>query len=404
MALVSDSVDERSPLSVQASLGLPRVLMVADHIGYAGGVVHGATTYFLEVLPELVQAGVKLTTCFLRDPHPAAEGLRSQGIVPTFLSAARMNPFVVLRIAAIARRNGCTVLHAMGIKAILMARLATRLVSAQTILHLHDMVEPSLLVGHLQRTLARPSDMAVCVSRAIAPIATRRYNVCPERTRVIHNGIRLERFQNVSKEVRAPLRSSMGLDERAHVLLLVGRMHPIKGHQTMLSMMPAIVSRCPDVVLLLAGDGPDRAACETMVRDLGLERHVRFLGQRRDVPELLEACDIVVIPSQAEGLPIAAIEAHAAGRPVVGFGCGGVGEVVHHGMTGRVVPAADSDAFVNATTALLLDEKTRGAYGTEARRVAQSFSLDTHVQQVLRCYRDIARTREDQVVTRPMAG
>ena len=404
MANVSGSADQRSAPKAQFSPNVPRVLVVADHIGYAGGVIHGATTYFLEVLPALVEAGVNLTACFLRDPHPAADGLRAQGIMPTFLSAARMNPLVAIQVAAIARRNRCTVLHAMGIKAILMARLATRLVSTRTILHLHDMIEPSTLVGHLQQTLARPSDMAVCVSGAIAPIAIRRYNVRPHRVRVIHNGIRLERFQNVSTDVRAPLRRTMGIDERARVLLLLGRMHPIKGHQTMLGMMPAIVSRCPDVVLMLAGDGPDRAACEAMVRQLRLEQHVRFLGQRRDVPELLQACDLVVIPSQSEGLPIAAIEAHAGGRPVVGFGCGGVGEVVHDAMTGRVVPAADTDAFVNATTALLLDEETRVAFGMEARRVAQCFSLDAHVQQLLHCYQDIARTQEDQVVARPMAG
>jgi glycosyltransferase involved in cell wall biosynthesis len=367
-------------------------MIVADHLGYAGGVVHGVTTYFLEVLPALVEAGVALTVCYLREPHPAADGLRERGIAPVFLSAARMNPFVALRVAEMARRSGSNVLHAMGIKGTLMARLATRLAPARTLLHLHDLIEPGTLVGGLQRALARPTDMAVCVSAAAAPIAVKRYNVRPERVRVIHNGIRLERFERVAGDARARVRAALSIAPSTPVLLLVGRMHPIKGHRAMLEMMPEIVRRCPDVQLLLVGDGPERAGCEAVVRERGLDRHVRFLGQRRDIAELLQASDVVVVPSQSEGLSLAAIEAHAAGRPVVGFDAGGIVEVVEDGVTGRIVPAADCAAFANATATLLLDEGARATFGREAQRVAQRFSLDAHVDALLSCYREVVET------------
>ena len=373
----------------QSTGRLPRVMIVADHLGYARGVVHGVTTYFLEVLPALAEAGVELTVCYLRQPHPAAESLRERGISPVFLSAARMNPFIALQVAILARRNRCEVLHAMGIKGILMARLATRLAPARTLLHLHDLIEPGAVVGRLQHLFARPSDMAVCVSAAVTPIAVRRYNVRPDRVRVIHNGIRLERIAGVSPDVRAGIRAALGVAPDSPVLLLVGRMHPIKGHRVMLQMLPDIVRRVPDATLLLAGDGPERAACEELSRALGLDRHVRFLGQRRDIPELLQASDVVVVPSQSEGLSLAAIEAHAAGRTVVGFDAGGISEVVRDGITGRIVPAGDREAFADAAASLLLDESGRAAYGREARVVARGFGLDAHVAALLDCYREI---------------
>jgi glycosyltransferase involved in cell wall biosynthesis len=370
--------------------GLPRVMIVADHLGYAGGVVHGVTTYFLDVLPALAEAGVALTVCYLREPHPAADALRERGISPVFLSAARMNPFVAVQVATLARRNHCDVLHAMGIKGTLMARLATRMVPARTILHLHDLIEPGPLVGQLQRTFARDLDMAVCVASAAVPIAIHRYKVEPGRVRVIHNGIRLERYERVSPDARDRLRGSLGVSDRERVLMLVGRMHPIKGHRTMLRMMPGIIRQCAHAVLWLAGDGPDRSECEAMARELGLQDRIRFLGQRRDVPELLAACDVVVVPSQSEGLPIAAIEAHAAGRPVVGFDVGGVGEVVEDGASGRVVTAADEIAFIDAAAALLNDDPARAEYGATARARAQEFSLEAHVTQLVQCYRECA--------------
>lgn len=362
------------------------VLVVADHLGYPGGVVHGVTSYFLNVLPALARAGVNLTVCFLRDPHPAADELREHGIDPIFLSSARINPLVTFQIADMARRGGCGILHAMGIKATLMARLATYMIPARTILHLHDLVEPNPAVGQLHRIVARPSDTAVCVSRAIVPIAVRRYNVPPNRVHVVHNGIILERFQRVSDAARAGMRESMGIKEGGPVMLVAGRMHPIKGHRAMLQMMPAIVRRCPDVVLLVAGDGPERRACEELVRELRLERNVKFLGQRRDIPELLQACDIVVVPSESEGFCLAAVEAFAVGRPVVAFNCGGVGDVIEHGATGLLVPAGNRDAFVDAAASLLLDPAKRSSYGQNARIAAMRFSLGRHVEQLLAVY------------------
>jgi len=384
--------------------GSQRVLVVADHLGYPGGVVHGVTTYFLEVLPALARAGVDLTVCYLREPHPAAESLRAHGIEPTFLSAARSNPFVAFSIASLARRHGCSILHAMGIKATLMARIATRLVPARTLLHLHDLVEPGPLVGTLHQLLARRSDMAVCVSAAVAPLAVDRYNVRPDRVRVIHNGIRLDRFTSLPPEARAQLRQSLGLGNETPVLLLAGRMHPIKGHRAMLRMMPAIVRRCPDIVLLLAGDGPERGACEAMAGQLGIDRHLRFLGQRRDVPELLQACDVVVVPSESEGFCLVAVEAFATSRPVVAFDSGGVREVVEDGVTGWVVPAGGENAFVDAVVSLLLDARRRAEFGSRARLAAGQFGIEQHVQRLLDVYRELNGNTADRRIAVPVHG
>jgi glycosyltransferase involved in cell wall biosynthesis len=325
---------------------------------------------------------------YLREPHPAVDILRERGISPVFLSAARANPFVALQVAAMARRSGCTIMHAMGIKATLMARIASYLAGTRTILHLHDLIVPGRGIGSLQRTFARATDMALCVSSAAVPIAVGSYGVNPGRVRVIHNGIELQRFANVPEGTRQRLHGALGISPERRVLLLVGRMHPVKGHREMLQAMPAIVRECPETLLLVAGDGPERAACEAIVAGAGLGGHVMFLGQRRDIPELLHACDLLVIPSQSEGLPIAAIEAHAAGRPVVGFDVGGVREVVQDGVTGRVVPAADIVALAEATSSLLRDGPTRAAYGEAAGRVAQSFGLEAHVRSLIACYRE----------------
>jgi glycosyltransferase involved in cell wall biosynthesis len=368
---------------------LPRVLFVADKLGYPDGVSFGGTTYFVNVLPALVEAGLPLTTCFLREPHPMERKLRERGLDPIFLSAAPADPTVALKLAAVVRKNGCSVLHAAGIKGTLMARVAARITGAGVIVHVHDQKDPGSAIRGLNRIFARPTDLGLCVSRAVCETAIRGYHVAPERLRVVPNGLEIQRFRDLPEGTRERVRAALGVGQGTPVLGLYGRFYPVKGQKLMLQMMPRIVAARPDVLLLLAGDGPDRAECESLVDRLGLRERVRFLGHRDDIPDLLAACDLFLMPSQTEGLPLAAIEALAMGRPVVGFDVGGVPEVVDDGQTGYLVPYGDQQGFVAAVLRLVGDPARLAEFGARSWRAAERFSVTEHVRQLLDCYREM---------------
>src|SRR6185312_7523386 len=365
---------------------LPPVMILADHFGYADGVRHGVTTYLLHVLPPLIAAGIDLTVCFLRAPHAAAEDLRAMGIRPVFFDAGKWDPTVALRIAALAKRNGVRLLHATGVKGTLAARTAARLIGARTLLHMHDLNDPGAL-STLQRLVAQPTDAAVCVSQAVWELAVKRYHVAFERVRVARNGIPLEALRSAGAGEHSRVRAELGIEAGRPVLAIIGRLHPVKGHRALLGMLPAIVRSCPEALLLVIGDGPERGNCEALTRTLGLSRHVRFLGRRSDVPRLLSAIDLVLMPSQSEGLGLAAIEALAAARPVIAFAAGGLPEVVTDGLNGRLVPPGDGQAFANAVIETLRDPGRRFSYARGAASSAQRFSVEAHVRRLIDCYR-----------------
>lgn len=366
---------------------LPPIMVLADHFGYTGGVRHGVTTYLLYVLPLLAAAGVDLTVCFLRAPHPAADELRAHGIQPVFLDAGKWDPTVALRIAALAKCHGVRLLHATGVKGTLAARIASRLTGARTLLHVHDLNDPGAPLAALQRLLARPTDAAVCVSQAVLELAVNRYHVRPERVRVARNGIPLEAIRRAGADARNPVRAELGIEPERPVLAIIGRLHPVKGHRALLTMLPEILRGCPQALLLVIGDGPERAGCEELARSLGLTQQVRFLGRRGDVPRLLSAIDLVLMPSESEGLGLAAIEALAAARPVIAFAVGGLPEVVIDGVNGRLVPPGDGRAFASAVADTLLDSGRRLSYGRGAASSAQDFGVEAHVQRLMDCYR-----------------
>jgi glycosyltransferase involved in cell wall biosynthesis len=365
---------------------LPPVMILADHFGYADGVRHGVTTYLLHVLPLLAAAGVEMTVCFLRAPHAAAADLHALGIRPVFFDAGKWDPTVALRIAGLARHRGVRLLHATGVKGTLAARIAARLTGARTLLHMHDLNDPGAL-SVAQRLAAQPTDAAVCVSQAVCELAVRRYHVRPERVCVARNGIPLELLRDAGADTRSRVRAELGIEPGQPVLASVGRLHPVKGHRALLSMLPAIVRSCPRALLLVVGDGPERAACEHLAGSLGMTRHVRFLGRRADVPRLLSAIDLVLMPSHSEGLGLAAIEGLAAARPVIAFAVGGLPEVVVDGLNGRLVPPGDCEAFAQAVIDTLADPARRASYARGAAASAQGFSIELHVQRLIDCYR-----------------
>jgi glycosyltransferase involved in cell wall biosynthesis len=366
---------------------LPPVMVLADHFGYAGGVRHGVTTYLLHVLPLLAAAGVELTVCFLRAPHAAAEELRQRGIQPVFLDAGKWDPTVALRIAALARHRGVRLLHATGVKGTLAARIAARLTGARTLLHVHDLNDPGAVLGALQGLLARPTDAAVCVSQAVRELASGRYHVRPERVCVARNGIPLEALRQAGTGAGDEVRAELDIEPGRPVLAVIGRLHPVKGHRAVLAMLPAILRSCPRAQLLVIGDGPERPACEALARDLGISEGVRFLGKRGDVARLLSAIDLVLMPSQSEGLGLAAIEGLAAGRPVIAFAVGGLPEVVVDGLNGRLVPPGDCEAFSRAVIQTLQDPERRLSYARGAASSAENFGVEAHVQRLIDCYR-----------------
>jgi glycosyltransferase involved in cell wall biosynthesis len=371
---------------------LPPVMVLGDHFGYPGGVAHGVTSYFLQVLPALRAAGIDLTVCFLREPHPAAEALRGHGIDPVFLSAGKWDPSVVTRIASLARCRGVRLMHSTGLKGTVAGRIASRLAGAQNILHVHDLNDPGNILSGLQLLFARSTDLAICVSDAVRDLTVRRYHVAAERVRVVHNGIRLEDLTDVDEDTRLRVRQSLRLNQDCPVLAMIGRMHPVKGHRSMLKMLPAITAECPDLVLLLAGDGPQRAVCEALASELHLDANVRFLGHRSDIPRLLAASDLLVMPSESEGLGLAAIEALAAGKPVVAFAVGGLREVVVDGANGRLVTPGDCSGFAAAVVETIRDRQRLADYGYRAALDSKRFTVEEHVRKLIDCYQEASQS------------
>lgn len=372
-----------------------RLLFLSDHLGYAGGVTTGATTYFLTVLPELKAQGVDVRACFLRERHPVAAHLEDRGIEPIFLNRGKWDPLALVDLLRIIDQGRVDLVHAAGMKGILLGRAAGRMRKRKVIAHLHDTSVPGTLFRGLHQAMAGWTDRCLVISEAVGKLARERFGIPADRVTVLYNGIDMEKFRQgdaEARDARERIRREFSMPQSAPVLAVIGRLSPEKGQAYFLPWLPDLLKTHSDAHVLIVGEGPDRQECEVVVRTNDTAASVRFTGHRSDIPDILAACDVLVIPSLMEGLSFCALEAMAAGRPVAAFRVGGIPELIIHDRTGVLAPERDGSALVEQIRRLLDDAALRTSVIAEGKFFVNRFSTQNHIQGLIAIYEDVLRS------------
>jgi glycosyltransferase involved in cell wall biosynthesis len=354
--------------------------MTVLHLSSSSGP-GGAETVMASVASGLDPARYRSAVCLFRDGwlRDRCEGL---GLETHVIPITRALDLVWLRrFQALLRERDVALIHAHEFGANTWGTLAGRLARRPVVATVHGR---SYYTDSLRRRLAyrvvSRAAVMVAVSENVQRFVVESTGVSPHRVRVVHNGIGLQR--PVSSEVRARVRSELGLLEADRVVTAVGNLYPVKGHRYLLEAAPRILARCPSAVFLFAGRGDCEAELRAQARALGIEARVRFLGLRHDVPALLAVAHVFAQPSLAEGLSIAILEAMAAAKPVVTTRVGGNPELVADGASGLLVEPADASALAAAVTRLLTDaEEARRLGDNGLARVRSRFSIDAMVRQ-----------------------
>ena len=207
------------------------------------------------------------------------------------------------------------------------------------------------------------------------------------------NGIPVRRFGR-GADARAAARARLGIPPAAPVLGCVGRLVGLKNHRLLLGCLPQLAAAHPDVRLLLVGDGPLEATLKAEAVALGIADRVVFAGACDDVPALLPALDVFVLPSLTEGLSIALLEACAAGLAVVASDVGGNPEIVHDGVSGRLFHSGDGATLCALLDDLLGDAAQRDRLGTAAREwVLDNASVEAMADGYAGLYREALAVR-----------
>jgi L-malate glycosyltransferase len=304
-----------------------------------------------------------------------------------------------IRLRSLAGRRSTHLIHANSTRAGLMAVVAARLGGPPVVVTVRDCLPGSPLGGAVRRVLGRHAAVVIANSDYTAANFSR--SRTSNRVLSIHNAVDLQRF-NPERLSRADARARLGLDDSAPVLGVVAQLAPWKAQDDAIRCAAVLRKAWPNLRLLLVGEVKfkskaaryDNQAYANSLRRLGdelsLNGTLRFLGERDDVPLILRALDLLLVPSWEEPFGRSLIEAMAMETPVVATSRGGPAEIIRDGIDGVLLRPRQPQQWAETIHPLLADPDRRGEMGRQGRRrAAQSFNLETHVRLVLDVYRGV---------------
>lgn len=267
-----------------------------------------------------------------------------------------------LKVAKILREEKIDIIHTHNTQPFIDGTIGAIMSGVKTIVHTdHARAFPDKRRYMIaERFLSRFAYRVVGVSEKTSDDLMKYEKISPRKIMTIPNGIDGNRFK--IKVDREKKKKELGLTTEGPVIGLASRLTSQKGIPFLLRAMSEILAAIPDAVLIIAGEGRIEDELKKEALDLQIADHVRFIGPRMDMPELLKLFDLYVMPSLWEGLPMVLLEAMAAGCPIVSTNVGGIGTAIQHGINGSLVNSQDSDALAKEIVRVLKDKELRSKY------------------------------------------
>ncbi|MBN2412328.1 glycosyltransferase [candidate division KSB1 bacterium] len=325
-------------------------------------------------------------TCGLKKEEPAGEIYKQEGMRVFFLGNGKYSVGNVTGLIKLVDREKIDLLHLHGYSSANFGRIAAREKGIPNIVHEHAILKilpHQYLADFLLRKM---TDSAIGVSGAVKEFLSKGRHVPAELIKIVYNGVNLEKFQKCGQETLANLRREFSLQKDNIIIGALTRLREEKGNEYLIRAMPAVIEKYPAVRLLIAGDGPLKEKLESLVRELGLEKHVYLIGFRTDVLDLLTLFDIVVIPSLNEGFGLVMVEAMAMEKPIVATKVGGLIEIAGGTDSAVFVRPGNSRELSDGLISMITDPEKAKKMAQIGLQESARFSIQKNVEKLEELY------------------
>jgi glycosyltransferase involved in cell wall biosynthesis len=361
-------------------MGSPRVLQVVLSLN------PGGTERLVVELAGRLNADMPMMVCCLDEAGAWAAEVEMKNVqVLALRRAPGFRPSLGHAIARAASRHGATVIHAHHYSPFVYSCLARMWKpELQLVFTEHGRISdtpPSAKRRVANQILGRLPRRVFAVSEHLKNHLVAE-GFAPDSVAVVYNGIDIGPLPDAAMRTR--IREQLLLADNDVLIGTIGRLEPVKDIETLIKAVAQLAAKMRSM-LIIVGDGPERARLEEIVREVPEKLNVRFMGHRNDARQWLAGCDIYVNSSISEGVSLTILEAMAAGLPIIATRVGGTPEVVDESC-GRLIPSRDPSALADALLTLARDAELRCKLGRLARRRAESRFT---VQRMIDQYREV---------------
>lgn len=341
----------------------------------------------------LIEGAADQATWYLAAPAQSEVARRLNGKAKLFpIERSSIKALLTIpRLARYCRTQGIQIVDCQSSKAHSIGLLLKKLVPELKLV-VHRRVDFAAASGLMSRRkyLSPDVDAYIAISQAIARIMEDA-GIAAHKTHVVRSAVDPEAFAAMDRQqARQRLTQELELAEDCRIICNVGYHTAQKDQITLIRAVARLAQDQKNFAVLLAGDGPLRDKLVSSASELGVQQYIHFLGIRQDVPELLAASDIFVMPSAHEGLGTSILDAIHSGCAVAACEVGGIPEIILHQKTGLLSPVRDAERLSQNLAKLLKDETLRRSLITNAKaHIAQEFSLTQMVNGNLAVYRSL---------------
>ena len=366
------------------------------HLVVADGI-SGAENHLLKLVPNLNRKKYEVHFVVMTPRYQIYEEYlkRCQEVMVIFVPlGGRMNPLNLVRLIRLFKRERYDLLHTHNSRADVYGILAGRMAGVKRLMasihgyQRYDEINPLFKIrGWILRAF---SDRIITISDALKDLIAENEGIDRKKMDTVYYGLEHLNLEEGGETVRGEFH----LDPDAPLLVDVGRLIPVKSHDTLIRALKRIVPSFPNLRLFIIGDGMLKGELKELVRTLELEDHVVFTGYREDVPRFMKEADLFVFPTLGEGFGLVLLEAMAFKKPIVATRVMSVPEIVEDGKSGLLVSPQNPEELADAILQLLSDKKRAESFGKRGFEILSSkFSVERMIGETERIYDQLLKEK-----------
>ncbi len=360
---------------------------------FAALPVGGAEEVLITEVEGLDQTRFDPLVCVLSEKGPVGERIESRGFPVVALHRMKSHRFdhrIIRDLYRLIKAEKVDVVHTHLYDGNKYGRLAAGLARVPVLLsHYHNVYSRRRIKYHLiNRVLSFLNDRILAVSQAVKESVIRCDRISPGKIEVLYNGIDPSKFEGNFED--SGVRRKFGVKPEDFLIGVIARLEEQKGHIYLFRALMRLIPDFPQIKVLVVGDGTLRPVLEAQVMEMGMSEEVLFVGTRKDIPEILAALDLFILPSLWEGFSMALLEALATGTPVIATAVGGASEVIRSGHDGLLIPPGEESSLAAAVREAILDpRKYREMGGKGKETVGRKFTVAQHLTRLQDLYLEV---------------
>jgi len=353
--------------------------------------VGGREKVVIDMINNFDKEVFDLSLCCLKNPGPMTELLKKDKVRLYFLNRKEGVDYTLyFKIRDFFKEKKPVIVHTHNPGAFIYGAIGAKLAKVPIIINTEHGYEYKIPLRKkiIERFLMKNIDKTIAVSNDLRKKLAKSGTWSKDKIITIHNGIDLQEFNTVVHKYA--LRVALGFTENDILIGNVARLAPVKDHSTLISAFEIISGRFTNSKLIIVGEGELRDELEKRTIGIGLNNRVFFLGERKDIREILSIFDIFVLSSLSEGTSITLLEAMASGKPVIATNVGGNPEVIINEKTGILIPPSQPRLLAEAMQRLVLNEDLALQMGKFAKEhIKANFDIKIMSERIKRLYEEL---------------